>query len=410
MSIRNVEQGIAAIQVGNVEEGARLLRIALKSQEVNGSMRGIACLWLAEVSPDVGSKRQYYEEALASDPNNAQIRQRVEGWMATQMPPPPPSIPMPPSVTPRPQQPAAPPPPPGLPETGNLYQSQVVPPGAPVPMSSFAPRQPAVSAPASPSFQPQVGGGTYTVVGVIGGPNGPGTAFFVAREGLLATTRYVVGGMDQVTVQLDTGRQMAGHVVRAFPEVDLAFIYVELVVNDLIPVSPLPQLPDETPLTVVSYNGQMVRGRRRATKRVLSPQWFPTDITTVPDAGGCPVLDDRHYLVGMITRNATSTSSYVHGLNIGTIRQMVEIFRQETMSGNRLYCPHCGSYSQAPAGGGYYCEICGALTPQAERVVRFPQPQTDHFYREHSRMSCMYCNATVGFHKGACLRCGRAPS
>ena len=40
MSIRNVEQGIAAIQQGNLEEGARLIRIGLKSEELQGACTG----------------------------------------------------------------------------------------------------------------------------------------------------------------------------------------------------------------------------------------------------------------------------------------------------------------------------------------------------------------------------------
>jgi hypothetical protein len=423
MSIRSVEQGIAAIQGGNSEEGARLLRIGLKSAEVTGTMRAIACLWLAEITPDLPTKRQYYEAAVAADPNNEQIRQRVDAWVATQMMPPP-AAPIPPTAT-QPMYPVQavnpgmtpPPQPPVLPGSGSMFQTQTVPTvtGDTGRTSPFAPQQPIAlpkTGPLSPpvTMQPGTSGGMYSVVGVIGGANGPGTAFFVAREGLLATTRYVVGGSDQLTIQLDSGKQLRGYVVRAFPEVDLAFIYVEQIVNDLIPVTPLPRLPDNAPLIVISYNGQMVQGKRRATKRVLAPQWFPTDVVTLPDAGGCPVLDERHYLIGMITRNTSSTSSYVYGLHINTIRQYVEMFRQETTTGSRVYCPHCGSYSQAEAAGGFYCEVCGALSAQAERIVRFPQPQMDHFYREYSRISCMYCNATVGFHKGTCLRCGRAPS
>ncbi len=444
---RNIEQGIAAIQAGKIDEGARMLKIALKDPALVGTMRAVACLWLAETTPDPQAKRTYYSEALEADPENPQIQQRVQGWMATQLMPPTPvaNTPIPPGATPPPTAPiftgdtgrqipintgdsgriaAVQPPPPSLPGTGSLFQPPQQPAINPYQNTPYA--QPQVAPPATapsvyntppygsppatvPAMTPAAGGGIYRIVGVYGGPNGPGTAFFVAREGLLATTRYVVGGVDRLTVELETGRQIPGHVVRAFPEFDLAFIYVEQSVSDTIPVTPLPRLPDELPLTVVSYNGQAVRGLKRTTRRMLSPQWFPTDISELPDAGGGPVLDDQHYLIGMITRATSSTSNLVYGLHINVIRQLVETFRQETLSGSRLYCPHCGSFSQAPAAGGYYCEVCGALTPQAEQITRFRQPHTDRFYREYSQMACMHCNATVGFHKGACLRCGREP-
>jgi len=403
MPSQNVEQGIAAIQAGNVEEGARLLKIVVNEPDVTGTMRAIACLWLAETTADPQAKRTYYTQALDADPGNAQVRQRYDAWMATQLMPPPP--PAPPQSTPIPPGATPPPQPTVLPGAGTLFQPQTL----PGQNNLIAPAQPNAYTPAVPVVQPPSTSANYRIAAVIGGPNGPGTAFFVAREGLLATTRYVVGGLGQLMIQLETGRQLPGYVIRAFPEVDLAFIYIEQATTDLIPVTPLPGVPDDVPLTVVSASGQTARGKQRKTKRALGPQWFPTDITALPDAGGCPVLDDRHYLVGMITRNTTSTSSYVFGLHINVIRQYVETFRHETLAGNRIYCPHCGSYSQAAAAGGYYCEVCGGLTSQAEQVVRFRQPTTDRFYQEYSNFTCMYCGATVGAHNGACLRCGRTP-
>lgn len=405
MPYQNVEQGIAAIQAGRVDEGVRLLKIAIREPDVTGTHRAIANLWLAETTSDMQAKRIYFTDALDADPGNAQVRQRAEAWLsANPMPSPaaPPSMPLPPEM---------PPPPPGLPGAGNLFQPQTLPGQNNAFVAPSATMYAPVSTPQpgsiNPVIQPPSASANYRIAAVIGGPNGPGTAFFIAREGLLATTRYVVGGLNQVTIQLETGKQLDGYVIRAFPEVDLAFIYVEQTTNDLIPFSPLPSVQDDVPLTVVSANGQTARGKQRKTKRQLAPQWFPTDIIGLPDAGGCPVLDDKHYLVGMITRNTTSTSSYVHGLNINTIRQYVEMLRQETTSGARIYCPSCGYYSQAPAAGGYYCELCGAVTPQAEQLVRFRQPQTDRFYQENSSTRCMYCSATVGSHKGACLRCGQ---
>ena len=408
-----VEQGIAAIQAGNVAEGERLLKIALREPDITGPMRAIACLWLVETTADPQAKRTYYDAALDADPGNAQVRQRVEAWKATQLmpPPPPPTNPgfVPPPTGDTGRGGAMPPPPPSIPGAGALFQPQTLPGQTnPYTQPAYSP----VTTPQPGSIAPvgqQAGSGMYRIAAITGGPNGPGTAFFIAREGLLATTRYVVGGLDQVDVTLETGRQLRGFVVRAFPEVDLAFVYVEQASNDLIPFTPLPTVPDDVPLTVISANGQIMNGRQRKTKRVLAPQWFPTDITLLPDAGGCPVLDDKHYLVGMITRNTTSTSSYVFGLHISAIRQYMETFRQESMSGGRVYCPHCGYYSQATAAGGYYCEVCGGVAIQAEQLVRFRQPQTERFYLEHSNFTCMYCGATVGAHKGACLRCGQAP-
>ena len=74
MSFQAVEQGIGAIQAGNLDEGARLLKIALKNPELTGALRAVACLWLGEISSDPSEKRTYYKEALAADPSNAAVK------------------------------------------------------------------------------------------------------------------------------------------------------------------------------------------------------------------------------------------------------------------------------------------------------------------------------------------------
>ncbi len=393
MSFQSVEQGIGAIQAGNRDEGIRLLKIALKSPELAPALRAVACLWLGETSTDPTEKRAYYKDALAADPANTAVKERVESFLAQQyMPPPTSTQPISPMAPPMPTSlpgalvapnPYAPIQQPNLPKTGSLNPAVL---------------QPAALAPLS------------QVVTITGGPNGPATAFFVAREGLLATTRFAVGGADQVIVEFQNRQQMPGYIVRAYPELDLAFIYIQQSMPDVLPVSPAANIMENTRLTLICADGSLIQGKRRATKRIMPAQWFPTDITDLPDVGGEPVLDDRNYLVGMITRNTASTSAYVYGLHINTIRTQVELFRQETTEGQRTYCRHCGHYSKALAAGGYYCEKCGGLHPQAEGLMRFPQAQTQAFYYEHNSISCPNCNANVGFHRNYCLRCGQPAS
>jgi hypothetical protein len=423
MTIRNtIEQGIAAIRSGNVAEGERLLRIALKNPETTGTLRAFALVWLGSITADPAARRSHYENAQIADPENPQIRQAVEAYLNTQMPQPPvaqpenrpldaggggsvfaPQLrgtgPLNPPAAPTSSNPFAPGQPPAPGGVGMPVINASSNPFAPIPVVNAGPRP---TVPAGPSM--------HHIAAVIGGPKGTGTAFFIAREGLLVTTRSVVGGMETVVVELQPGRQMQGYVVRSYPEYDLAFIYVEHQVNDLIPITPVPVLPDDAPLTVISYNAQITRGARRGTKRVLSAHWFPTDIKDVPDAGGAPILDQHHYLVGMMTRNTAVSSEMFYGLHISLIRSCMETLRQENLEGGRVYCLHCGCGSRAVAAGGYYCEVCGAVTPRAENVVRFPQPQLQAYYYAHDRVACRHCNATVGFHKNACLRCGRTPS
>jgi hypothetical protein len=419
MPFRSMEQGIKAVQEGKLEEGARLLRIALRDETLVGKLRAVALTWLAETSTDPDHKTRCYKEALEADPGNADVTQRMAYLLSSQLPP---------KQTPLPPQTG----------TGTApIQGQSAPPaqyppayGQQQPMTGQTPAygQPPATGQLSPYNQPAVSGQTpsygqqsganygsanygsavfFRTVGVIGGPNGTGTAFFVSQNGLLATTRYVVGGVENVTIALDNGRNVPGRVIRAFPEFDLALIQVDLAASNLLPISPMPHVPENARITAISNNGKVMTGQCRATKRRLPPQWFPTTINRVADAGGDPVFDDSNYLIGMLTRNMSRSSSYVYGLHVSALYKCLETYNQEMAAdANRVYCPSCGHNSRAISVGAFYCEVCGSVLPQARQVTRFPLPQTAAFYGENMYQPCPHCGARLGYYDGKCLRCG----
>jgi hypothetical protein len=373
MPFRSMEQGVAAIQQGKLEEGARLLRIALKSDELKGSMRAMAYLWLAETKSDHKEKVACYNDALAADPDNEHARQRIAQLLAEDLPP--------------------------FPAQSSGYTPSAKNPPA-------AHTQPPTGAPAQ-----QTPGGIFRAVGVLDGPNGSGTGFFVTRDGLLATTRFVVGGAETLTVALGPGQSLIADVVRSYSELDLAFLETGINVSQLLPFVTTATIPDNTPLTAIAYNGQVRSGQLRATRSIMKPQWFPTTIEELADAGGSPVFDDHNLLVGMLTRNAQRTAPYVFGLHISTILHQVDQFQQEMrLAANLVYCPSCGHRSRAQAAGGFYCETCGSMLPAARNTRRFPLPQMAALYGENAHRPCRLCGARVGYYDGRCLRCGQSPA
>lgn len=366
---RSLELGITALQAGSTAEGARLIRIALKSGKLTDELRGIAYLWLAEVEKDPQQKRAYYNEALNADPNNPEARQRLAHLLSSQLPP--------------------------LPTTT-----------APVAAAHTA------TAPIAPASVSNVSGTSFNVAdyvaNVIGGPNGPGTAFYVSADGVLATTRFVVGSSERVTVELHMGRQLTGQVIRAYPEYDLAFIRIDHHLDAVLPISPMPRVADETPLIAVTYAGEMQRGKQRPTKRALANQWISTTYTNLADTGGDPIFDERNYLIGMMTRNTGRQSNFLYAIHITAIRRCLEIYQQESVVEVRTYCPSCGGHSRAGGAGYFYCESCGSILTQALHLPRYPVPQAEVFYGT-SGVQCTRCGARAGFYKGRCLRCGQPP-
>lgn len=382
-AFRALQQGIAAIQAAKPEEGARLLRAALREPAIAGSLRAAAYMWLAETTRDPQEKITCYTEALSADPTNELAQQRLALLLA--LPAPGKAVPLS-DFTPTSNPLVTPPPPPPLFE----------PPGVTL-------TRPPSSAPAA---APRPAARGPHIVGVFSdGQRGSG--FFMTRAGLIATTRFVVASQLAVTVQLPDGRQLQGQVVRAFPELDVAFVHVAHQGAEPLPASPYALIPEGMPLQALSYSGQVVEGRQRETGRVLAPHWLPTDIIRVPDAGGSPLLDDQRYLVGMLTRNTSSAAAYLFGVHIAAIQRCLEAFSAE-MHGdpNRIYCPACGGVSRAAGAGGYYCERCGAVMPHHADNPRLLLPQMAALYRENAAAVCPACAAQVGSYQGRCLRCG----
>lgn len=92
-----LEQAIRAIQSGNKQEGNRLIRIVIQSTGLTGPTRAIAFLWLAEITDDPAEKQLFLREALAADPTNLDILQRLNAFLLAQklplVPPPPETLP-----------------------------------------------------------------------------------------------------------------------------------------------------------------------------------------------------------------------------------------------------------------------------------------------------------------------------
>src|SRR5690606_39953123 len=67
-----------------------------------------------------------------------------------------------------------------------------------------------------------------------------------------------------------TGRSVPGRVVRAYPELDLAFVQVDIQVSNLLPVAPQFYLPDDARLTAVAHNGKVMSRSEEHTSELQS--------------------------------------------------------------------------------------------------------------------------------------------
>lgn len=439
MTLRTMEQGIAAVQQGRYDEGARLLRIALRSPDLQGPLRATACVWLAHTIQDQQERIQLYKEALQADPQNEHAQRRLsqlygDSFPTDSAPPMPPSgVPGAPGRSQPPDQAdwplpqmdpddllaRNPPPTPANYGNSNLSGNDFPPdtgrydPFAPINDYAGLPQDMGGGGPYNPPTEPAppIQLHNSQVVAVLDGPNGTGSGFFVSKRGVVATTRFVVRELEQVRIDLGQGQIVPGKVARSYPQWDLAFIETGVRLNELMPVARQEAIPPRMPLRAVMFPDYQMAGERRDTVDQLPRGWFPTTISNPRGAGGNPVFDRDNFLVGMLTRNTARRHTFVHGLNIYAIGHFLQTYEQERNARKPpVYCPTCGGLAQAHNADGYYCEYCGAVLAPARQIQRFARPlraETVAAYGESQNVPCRHCRARVGYYNNKCLRCGQ---
>jgi S1-C subfamily serine protease len=375
------------------EEGARMIRNALKDPTIVGSVRATALMWLSIAVQDTTERLQYLEEALHHDPSNGRVQQlmtnllsdgideMVTGTQPTVPPPYTPPDPMPPVVN-RTN---------GTREIslnnirGTRQLPEVAPGLGPVPEAHF-----------------------FTTVEIVDGPTGRGSGFFITHDGLMVTTRHAVGNREVITINTGQNRQEQGRVVRSFPMLDLALVKVDIQIKSMMPFSNNTVVPENISLQVTTAQGYVLQGYSRSPHKPLKAGWFRTTMRNLPDAGGSPIKDDRGTVIGMITRAVSPTSGELYGITIGTIRSEAETYLREVQIEPRYnYCPCCGSLSRALMFNGFYCEHCGAVMPSMANIPRAYSAELDVLYHEREGNTCPRCSSRIGRWGGQCLRCGQ---
>lgn len=335
------------MQAGNMAVAAKLRQL-LNAGELDAAGQAAAHVWLAESSDDDGFKLHCLQNALACTPDNVQIEQGIQALLAKK---------------------------------------------PPAPSLSSAPRLP----------------GIPRVVGIDGGANGAASAVFVTKSGVLATTSYALGGVQEFTVSLVDGRKLAGKLLRRFPGMDLALAELPLRLDGPLPIAPPTALAVGQELVALGFDGTRLQARLTALDGAGAGHWLATSlpVAKLPDAGGNPLYDDRGQLLGIMTRN-TAGGGMALALKSSSILTLAgQAQRDRQMQPGARCCPACGGLARAPIYGGRNCESCGGNLSIDEKL---PAPQTDslkQLYGEAASHPCAHCGARVGFHGGRCLRCGR---
>lgn len=202
------------------------------------------------------------------------------------------------------------------------------------------------------------------VVSIIASGRGEGAGFFIAPNGIVATNKHVVESATTVTVRLADSREVHGSVLRAFPDVDLAFVKVESQLAELpLAASDSGVKVGQEVLAIGNPRGlhnTVTKGIISALGRMVSGiPMLQTDAAINPGNSGGPLLDLRGRVVGITTAKVGNGERLGFALPSSSIRSRLEETLKELGAGPRSYCPYCGKVGRWTK----YCENCGAAAP-----------------------------------------------
>lgn len=353
MAQDGLRRAIQLMQDGQVEEAAGRLRRLVEAPELDAKGRAAAYVWLAEASADRDYKRRCLQRALASEPDNAQIRQGLHQLLAT------------------PAQPD------GLPR-----------------MTREAKELTKLDA-------------GLALVEIDGGLNGPACGIPVSRDGLVATTSYALGSATEARVRADDGRERLAKIARRYPLFDLAFLLTDIELASQPAVAPPATIMANASFVAWCWGGFRLRGNLANEAPGLASHWLETNIRPdqLPDAGGNPLLDERGQLLGILTRNL-GANGCLCALRMSKIMALAEQFRRDRqLMPQAVYCPCCGGLARATLYGGGTCELCGGRLGAGPASGAWNE-QLARLYGENAGPTCQHCGARVGSGAGRCLRCG----
>ena len=152
---------------------------------------------------------------------------------------------------------------------------------------------------------------------------GHGSGFIVSTDGLVLTNSHVVGeGLGMVSVELSTGRRVAGQVLRVDKKTDVALIQLEKGHYLAIPVGSSSTLKVGTSVYAIGTPLDE-RFSRTVTKGIVSAfrdsddgrKLIQSDVSILPGNSGGPLLDDEGRIVGLAQSGFMAGGKLSVGLN-----------------------------------------------------------------------------------------------
>ena len=231
---------------------------------------------------------------------------------------------------------------------------------------------------------------------------GLGSGFFAHSSGLIVSNRHVVGYDHEVQVQLANGKQIQGRAVRAFPEIDLAFLRTDLAPTLVPPLAAAGSSRVGQAVLVIGHPmglaNTLTRGIISAVNReVMGNVYLQTDAAINPGNSGGPLFNELGEVVGVATMGLNQSQGLNFAIPVEMVQRKMQQFANEesrVQRGQGVYCVVCGYFSA----GGVYCPNCGVT------LAEYSQEKTA---TGNTPAQCPQCGKVLNPGDQFCSSCGR---
>jgi len=199
---------------------------------------------------------------------------------------------------------------------------------------------------------------------------GVGSGFFVGNGSLVATNAHVVGYYRKVKIKLRQGEEFQCHVLRAFKEDDLAFVYVKEKKGIVQPLRASGTLRvGQTVMAIGNPLGleySLTRGIISGLNQVvLGRKLIQTDASISPGNSGGPLYDEFGSVVGVNSMVAGEGGKVSLAIPSDLLAaKLKEVTDAWSTFSNSFYCTLCGHRTPDPK----YCQSCGVERKKYEQA------------------------------------------
>jgi len=157
------------------------------------------------------------------------------------------------------------------------------------------------------------------------------SGFIVGKEGLVISTAHDLAGVREVTVVLDTGKELKGYIVKRDTGRDLSLIDTRARLDSSISLASARNILNEGERVYsvgcpYNHRGRIVPGIVSGPlRRVNNHPLWQVDMETLPGGSGSPVFDAQGNLVGIVKGRYRGTES--RGFFI-TMETLIEFLKE----------------------------------------------------------------------------------